>query len=234
MTKSANALRALPALRDLDHLNDARFVIRVARRQSETARDAARAAAGDRARYARYADRGTARHVRVAVWDAVKGASWAPIMNATWAPACNAAEEAISAATRATDRGRAAWEAAGYAARHNVATVGWNPSLAVQAAARDADAASHAVKAAALDASSAANAAVIAAASRPAWNATWAAAKRHRWRWAAARNAARAAAWDAARERLETTAVQLQASALELLEDLVDPAGGSVPSAYRA
>ena len=132
-----------------------------------------------------------------AAWAAARDAAWAAARAAAWAAARDAARDAAWAA---------AWAAAGAAARD----AAWD---AARDAARDAAwaAAWAAARAAARDAAWAA-----------AWDAAWAAAG------AAARDAARdaawAAAWAAAKKALAPTQLELQKSALELVERMIDAA----------
>ena len=115
--------------------------------------------------------------------------------------------------------GDAAWAAAGDAAWAATGAAAW-------AAARDA------AWAAARDA---ARDATWAAAGAAAGAATWDAARDAAWAaardaagdatWAAAWAAAGAATWAAARDALKPTTVELQASALDLLDRMIDPAG---------
>ena len=114
-------------------------------------------------------------------------------------------EAARPALADAREKGDAAWAAAGAAA--------W---------AAAGDAAGDAARAAAGDA---------------AWAAAWAAARDAAWAaagdaardaaWAAAWAAAGAATWAAARDALKPTTVELQASALDLLDRMIDPAGAA-------
>jgi len=143
-----------------------------------------------------------ARAAGAAARAAARDAAW----DAAWAAARAAARDAARAAARAAARDAAraaAWAAARAAA--------WD---AARAAAWDA-----AWDAAWAAAGAAAGAAARAAAWAAAWDAAWDAARAAAG--AAAGDAARAAAWDA----LRPTAVELQRSALELVELLIDPVG---------
>jgi hypothetical protein len=125
----------------------------------------------------------------------------APIVDgASAAAAQGALMEARKQAAAAGDAARAAaWAAARAAARAAAGDAAWD---AAWAAARDA-----------------AGAAARAAAGDAAWDAAWAAA----WdaAWAAARAAAGDAAWDAAGAALRPVVVELQRSALELVERMI-------------
>jgi hypothetical protein len=125
----------------------------------------------------------------------------------------------------ARGRGAAAWDAARAAAWDAARAAAWD-------AARDAawDAATDAARAAAWDAArdaawDAARAAAWDAARDAAWAAAWAAARDAAWAaaWDAARDAAWDAAWAAADAALEPTKIELQKSALELLDRMIDP-----------
>ncbi len=154
-----------------------------------------------------------------AAWDAARAAARAAAWAAAWAAARDAARDAAWAAAR-----DAAWDAAWAAAGDAAWAAAW-------AAARDA--ARAAARAAAADAAgAAAGAAARDAAGGAAWAAAWAAARdaARDAAWAAAADAARAAAGAAARDAagdaawaaLEPTVKQLQASALLLIDRMID------------
>jgi hypothetical protein len=168
---------------------------------------------------------------------AARAAAWAAAGDAAWAAAGAVAGAAAWAVARAAARA-AAWAAAGAAAGAAARDAARDAARAAardaaRAAARDAawDAARDAARAAAGDAAwdaagAAAGAAAWAAAGDAAWDAAGAAARAAAR--AAAWAAARAAAWDAAGAKLAPTVTILQASALDLLDRMIDAGQGAL------
>jgi hypothetical protein len=197
LTAQAESLRALPEIVSMAQVPSIRGPIEAVKRDASAAWDAA----GDAAWDAAWAAAGDA--ARAAAWDAAWAAAGdaarAAAGDAAWAAAGDAAWAAAGDAA-----GDAAWAAAGDAAR-----------AAARAAAGDAawDAAWAAAWAAAGDAARA-------AAGDAAGDAARAAAGDAAW--AAAGDAAWAAAGDAARAKLEPTRKALQASALTLVERMIE------------
>jgi hypothetical protein len=139
--------------------------------------------------------------------------------SAAWSAAWSAAESAArSAAWSAAESaaGSAAWSAAWSAAESAARSAAWS--------AAESAAGSAAGSAAWSAAWSAAESAAESAARSAAWSAAWSAAESAAWSaaWSAAESAAGSAAGSAAESALQPTVVELQSSALELLDRMIE------------